>query len=98
MARKSFWCINATVEAAGFQTRPYNLPVPSFGVWGFVLASPAPFDMPKTTLPDLRYLTDGTLVAMFAFPHDMDRLPTEINRLDNQVLVHLYATEWKRWS
>lgn len=98
MARKSFWCINATVEAAGFQTRPYNLPVPSFGVWGFVLASPAPFDMPKTTLPDLRYLTDGTLVAMFAFPRDMDRLPTEINRLDNQVLVHLYAAEWKRWS
>ncbi|MBL0313692.1 MAG: polyamine aminopropyltransferase [Holophagaceae bacterium] len=98
MARKSFWCINATVEAAGFQTRPYNLSVPSFGVWGFVLASPAPFDMPKTTLPDLRYLTDGTLAAMFAFPRDMDRLPTDINRLDNQVLVHLYAAEWKRWS
>ena len=98
MARKSFWFIHATVEAAGFQTRPYNLPVPSFGVWGFVLASPAPFDMPKTTLPDLRYLTDGTLAAMFAFPRDMDRLPTEINRLDNQVLVHLYAAEWKRWS
>ena len=98
MARKSFWCINQTVEAAGFQTRPYNLSVPSFGVWGFVLASPAPFDEPKITLPDLRYLTDGTLTAMFAFPHDMDRLPAEVNRLDNQVLVHLYASEWKRWS
>ena len=98
MARKSFWCINATVEAAGFQTRPYNLPVPSFGIWGFVLASPAPFDIPKTTLPDLHYLTDGTLEAMFTFPRDMDRLPTEINSLDNQVLVHLYAAEWKRWS
>ncbi len=98
MARKSFWCINATVEAAGFQTKPYHLSVPSFGVWGFVLASPAPFDAPVTTLTDLRYLTDGTMAAMFAFPHDMDRLPMDINRLDNQVLVHLYAQEWKRWS
>lgn len=98
MARKSFWCIASTVEAAGFLTRPYHLSVPSFGVWGFVLASPASFEEPKATLPDLRYLTDGTMTAMFAFPHDMDRLPTQINRLDNQVLVHLYAAEWKRWS
>jgi spermidine synthase len=25
-------------------------------------------------------------------------VPTEVNRLDNQVLVHLYAREWRRWS
>jgi spermidine synthase len=28
----------------------------------------------------------------------MDRVPAEVNRLDNQVLVHLYAEEWRRWS
>jgi spermidine synthase len=78
--------------------RPYHLAVPSFGVWGFNLASPAPFAVPAKTLPDLRHLTDETMQSMFAFPRDMDRTPTEVNRLDNQVLVHLYATEWKRWS
>lgn len=98
MARQSFWCINATVESAGFQTRPYHLAVPSFAVWGFVLASPQPFDIPQKTLPDLRHLSDASMAAMFAFPRDMDRVPTEVNRLDNQVLVHLYTREWKRWS
>lgn len=98
MARKSFWCINNTIEAAGFQTRAYHLAVPSFSVWGFVLASPASLEVPRHTLPDLRHLSDESLAAMFAFPRDMERMSTEINRLDNQVLVHLYASEWKRWS
>jgi spermidine synthase len=98
MARRSFWCIAGTMEAAGLQVRPYHLSVPSFGVWGFSLASPAPFPVPSRTLPDLRHLTDETLQAMFAFPRDMQRVPVEVNRLDNQVLVHLYSSEWKRWS
>ncbi len=98
MARESFWCIDHTIQAAGFSTRPYHLAVPSFGVWGFVLASKQPFEVPQRTLPNLRYLSDGSMAAMFIFPRDMDDLPTEVNRLDNQVLVHLYAREWRRWS
>jgi len=98
MARRSFWCIATTLEAAGFSVRPYQLAVPSFGVWGFNLASVTPIAVPAKTLPDLRHLTDETLQSMFAFPKDMERTPTEVNRLDNQVLVHLYSTEWKRWS
>ncbi len=98
MARRSFWCIATTLEAAGFTVRPYQLAVPSFGVWGFNLASASAFGVPAKTLPDLRHLTDGTMQSMFVFPRDMERTPTEVNRLDNQVLVHLYSTEWKRWS
>jgi spermidine synthase len=98
MARKAFWCINTTVEASGFQARPYHLPVPSFSVWGFVLASPVPFEVPRKALPDLNHLTDDAMAAMFIFPKDMSRVPTEVNRLDNQVLVHLYAEGWNRWS
>lgn len=97
-ARKSYWCIVETLRASGFQVRPYHLAIPSFGVWGFVLASPAPFDIPRRTLPDLRHLTGPTMEAMFHFPKDMEAVPVEVNRLDNQVLVHLYAGEWRRWS
>jgi len=25
-------------------------------------------------------------------------VPTEVNRLDNQVLVQYYEAEWKRWN
>lgn len=98
MARQSFWCVATTMEASGFQVRPYHLSVPSFGVWGFMLASPAELALPQHTLPGLRHLTDEAMAAMFAFPADMARVPTEVNRLDNQVLVQAYTREWKRWS
>src|SRR5688500_11267856 len=39
MARQSFWCITRTMEAAGFHVRPYHALVPSFGEWGFALAT-----------------------------------------------------------
>lgn len=98
MARQSFWCIAATMEASGLKVRPYHLAVPSFGVWGFALASKRDFEAPTRVLPGLRHLSDEAAAAMFAFPKDMDRVPVEVNRLDNQVLVHLYTREWRRWS
>ena len=32
----------------------------------------------------------------FVFPPDMAAVPVEINRLDNQVLVHYYGAEWRK--
>jgi spermidine synthase len=98
-ARRSYWCIIRTLEASGFSVRPYQMTVPSFGVWGFALARPVPFPTP-TRLPSipLRFLDDPTMGSMFIFSADMQPLPVEINRLDNQVLVRYYESEWKRWS
>jgi spermidine synthase len=98
MARKSYWCINRTLEAAGFRVRPYHALVPSFGEWGFALAALHSFDPPRTVLPGLRYLDPGTLAALFVLGPDMAPVPTETNRLNNQALVHYYEEEWKRWN
>ena len=35
---------------------------------------------------------------MFEFPADMGPVEVEINRLDNQRLVHYYEDEWRRWQ
>ena len=97
-ARKSFWCIDETVRAAGFETRPYHVWVPSFGEWGYVLASTSSME-PKRPLPEgLTFLSEPSLPALFSFPPDMDRVPSEVNRLNNQVLVHTYEDEWRRWN
>ena len=32
------------------------------------------------------------------FPLDMGRVAAEVNRLNNQVLVHSYEEEWRRWN
>ena len=97
-ARKSFWCIDTTLRAAGFTTRPYHVWVPSFGEWGYVLAATGELT-PHHPLPEgLRFLSDDTLSTLFQFPKDMDRVPAEVNRLNNQVLVHYYEEEWRRWN
>lgn len=97
-ARRSYWCIVRTMEAAGWNVRPYHTTVPSFGVWGFALASPRPFDPPSRVLVPARFLDPSTLAAMFVFPRDMTPVPVEINRLDNQMLVRYYEDEWRKWS
>ena len=97
-ARKSFWIIDRTIEASGFATRPYHATVPSFGEWGFVLAAPRPFALPRHLIAGLRYLSDETLPALFSFGPDMARLEAPVNRLYDQVLVRTYESEWRKFE
>ncbi|HEY3055167.1 MAG TPA: polyamine aminopropyltransferase [Thermoanaerobaculia bacterium] len=97
-ARRSYWCIVRTIEASGFHVQPYQTTVPSFGVWGFVLARKHSFDPPVSVSTPVRYLDEATLASLFIFPPDMAPLIVEINRLDNQILVRYYDAEWRRWS
>ena len=43
-----------------------------------------------------RFLTSETTAGLFQFPADMARLPTEVNRLNNQVLVRYFEQEWRK--
>ena len=95
-ARRSFWCIVGTIEAAGLKATPYHALVPSFGEWGYVIASREGYSPPERYLPELRFLTPEIQPALFRFPKDMDRVPAAVNRLNNQVLVQYYEAEWKR--
>jgi spermidine synthase len=98
-ARRSYWCIIETMRAAGFAVAPYQVTVPSFGVWGYGLGKRQPFTPPThTPRVPLRYLNDQAMVAMFDMPADMTAVPVEINQLDNQALVRYYEKEWRRWE
>ncbi len=89
----------ADARGGWLRVRGYHAAVPSFGEWGFLLARDTPFDVPARLPPlELRFLNDAALAAMFVFPADMARVPTEVNRLDNQILVQYYEAEWKRWN
>ncbi len=94
VARTSYWTVVGTMESVGLRTAPYHANVPSFGEWGFVVASRRPFRLPTTLPAGLRYLNTQTLPLLFDFPLDMARVPTDVNRLSNQVLVHSYEQEW----
>ena len=95
-ARQAFWCVVTTLEDAGFKAAPYHALVPSFGEWGFIIAgrrefSPVAVDPEKT-----RFLTPETMADLFRFPADMARVPAEVNRLNNQVLVRYFEEEWRK--
>jgi spermidine synthase len=75
-------------------TAAYHAFVPSFGEWGFVAAGHAPYRLPTSLPGGLRFVTLESLPEMFEFPPDMQRVATETNRLDNQVLVRYFEKEW----
>jgi len=97
-APRAYWSIEATLKEAGFRTWPYHVYVPSFGEWGFVLASqngdfvpPAHYRLP------MKYLDGETTREMFRFPADLPRPEVEPNRLNNQSLVRYFDEDWRQY-
>jgi spermidine synthase len=97
-ARQSFWSIVTTLKQAGLVTYPYHVYVPSFGEWGFTLASAVgtPAYAPPAALPaPLRFLSVSDVPQLFSFPRDMQAVAAEPNRLNDQVLVRYYEKEFE---
>ncbi len=79
-ALRAYWSIAASLREAGLASAPYHVDVPSFGDWGFHLASggtvaPAlQVDPPRP----LRFLDTATLSAARSFPPDRRRPPGDL--------------------
>jgi len=97
-ARKSFWCIDETIRQAGYRTSPYHVYVPSFGEWGFIMATRDGYVAPATLPSGLRFLAAANLSQMFDFPPDMARVSMPANHLNDQVLVRTLEAEWREIS
>ncbi len=96
-APRSYWCINETLKAVGLYTTPYHAFVPSFGEWGFILASNKPGYTPPTSYRVKTKFLDGeTTRQMFFFPPDMQPVKVEANQLNNQSLVHYFEQDWSQ--
>lgn len=94
LAPRSYWCVVGTLAAAELHPRPYHAHVPSFGDWGFALISHAERPPPtRLAAVDLQYLSDELLPGLFVFPRDQRPPEVEINRLNDQLLVHYYEED-----
>ena len=96
VAKKSYWCVNNTLKSVGFNTIPYHCFVPSFGDWGYIIATKTSFNTPIEYPPNLRFISASAFSQMIHFPLDMLEVKTEINRLDNQILVNYFDEEWSK--
>jgi len=93
----SYWSVVSGLEEVGLTAVPYHVDVPSFGDWGFVLASrgPAPpaLDISQGA-PELRFLTPAVLDASRVFAPD--RIPDEVeaSTLLDPVILDYQRREW----
>lgn len=99
VAPRSYWCIDSTLHFAGFYTKPYHNYVPSFGEWGYIIATPLPHNNWFGAMPEgLKFLNARTTEQMFIFPEDMKTKQLyDANKLNNQVLVHYFEEEWGKY-
>jgi len=93
---KAFWCISKTLKEAGFKySLPYNANVPSFGNWGFFLASDLPLKKTYQEKVDTKSLTNEIYRRMQVFPKEYDYSDIETNQLDQPVILQYYLDHWE---
>lgn len=93
-----YWSIGLSLKGTGLHVRSYHTEVPSFGDWGFHLASKKPLQslnrkvcVPYQTLPE-------ELSSLFAFPAKFRsvRENSHMNTLSNLKLHEIYKQELRR--
>lgn len=98
-ARRTYWTIAASLEAAGFKVIPYHAYVPSFGEWGFHLASSQKID--PTSMGEFpvstRFFEESMFEQMLHFPDDMRRIAVDANRIDTPHIARHYREDWSAW-
>jgi spermidine synthase len=100
-ATKAFWSIYHTIKASGFlHVVPYQANVPSFGNWGFVMASNVPLDTisKRDIFGRSQFLTSDMLDAMRIFSKDQAIRDVQINSIDRPMLLTYYLEGWKKFG
>ncbi|GAB3426153.1 spermidine synthase [Flindersiella endophytica] len=99
-APKSYWCVERSMREAGFGTTAYHVDVPSFGDWGFVLASasgPPPQLSLAGDVPRLRFLDRSVLAAATAFGRDRQRVDVQPSTLIRPRILDYENGEWRNY-
>lgn len=90
-SKESFWSIEKTMKTVFENTRPYHRYLPSFGDWGFILASKK-----ENRLVDANFCNSSRCDYF-----DTDYLPIEIieeNTLEKPVIIQYYMRWYKRFN
>lgn len=97
-SREAFWSIAKTMQSAELITTAYHTYIPSFGEWGFLLASKLKLPLTKLNLPKgLKYLDDDTFKSALYFDKDLSQVSVEPNRLSDHKLIYYYNNGWDKW-
>ena len=92
--RRTFWCIEQTLDHVFDDTLSYHVNIPSFGEWGFNLASvnsmlPVDYSFDVET----KFLSSDTMKSAMVFPKDIQRLDVPVNSIMEPRLYQLYLQD-----
>lgn len=94
-----YWCIRKTVESTGLETSGYHTDIPSFGDWGFTIASNTGFSVEDINIDvETRFLSNEQVKALFVFAKDLKRPEVRINTITSPVITDYYEKSWKYWQ
>jgi len=97
-AREAFWSINHSIAAAGFYVRPYHTFIPTFGDWGFNLASNVPLEGRGFAVKvPTRFVDPPTIEGMFQFEPDVAEVPAQPSTLEDQAVLRYYLDAFHNW-
>lgn len=97
---EAYWCIEESLKAAGFKyTKPYHTYVPSFGDWGFMLASNNPINEKniKINVPT-KFLENNSIDSLFHIEKDVKRKNIKASTLDHPEILNYYLNGWRYWN
>jgi spermidine synthase len=92
--RKTFWCIQQTLDAVFDDTQSYHVTIPSFGIWGFNMARLGA-TLPKEytfTVPT-KFLDENTMRSAMIFGKDIQKVQTPVNTIMEPKLYQLYIED-----
>ncbi|MCI8760998.1 MAG: polyamine aminopropyltransferase [Clostridia bacterium] len=97
-AKKSYWCINKTIQTQFHTVIPYHLQIPTFGEWGFNLAFNGKNERQDLSVTT-KYLTNENISALFYFGKDeqIDFETIEVNDIFKPSLITYYNEEVQKW-
>lgn len=103
---KTFWTIHLTLAEAFPSVIPFRWAVPSFGDWGWQMASDIPFDATQIEVDNTKteWLTSDGFQASLFFGKDEYLIHDELQRqkvvshVDNPAVLFFYQKEWQDWG
>ncbi|RKL66931.1 spermidine synthase [Salipaludibacillus neizhouensis] len=103
-ATEVYWTINKTIEATDLYTENFQVDIPSFGNWGFILAKRELVDLSNIEInKETTFLTSELMRGLTLFGKDIDEeiydengdlVTLEINTLIHPIILEKYSKAW----
>jgi len=91
VVRHAFWCVANTLDSVFENSQAVYSQVPSFGPWGYVMASNSPFNKQRKIPANTRYITNDNWQFALEHPSDLPPLELPANHLQTLPLMQFYA-------